>query len=257
MWVFGVLLKQVFTQLRSFVFILYITSDIVSTSYFSFLSLESIVWHKYIVQGTAIRRNPHNSSRWVFLITNRVELQTRPLSKRYVRIKTQKITWFQDSDEKQMRNALFCVVTQRVVVIHYRRSGTTYRSQHQRIKDEFLDFCCPEMSIRNYHYYLRNSPEECSSHKKICFLYHASSGRPYCTPVLKRPNFLNRAPTRTEDALRLMSAPIGRFWQQTVICPVSLWTLVVQLHPLNWTRAQAVRRFNPTNSLCTCSVQRI
>jgi hypothetical protein len=27
--------------------------------------------------------------------------------------------------------------------------------------------------------------------------------------------------------LRLLSAPSGRFWQQTAICPVSLWALVV------------------------------
>jgi len=31
----------------------------------------------------------------------------------------------------------------------------------------------------------------------------------------KRPNFLNSAPTSTEGALRLLSAPNGRFWQQT------------------------------------------
>jgi hypothetical protein len=64
----------------------------------------------------------------------------------------------------------------------------------------------------------------------------------------KRPNFLNSAPTSTEGALRLLSTPSGRFWQQTAICPVSLWTLVVELHPLNWARAQAVRWINLTNS---------
>jgi hypothetical protein len=61
---------------------------------------------------------------------------------------------------------------------------------------------------------------------------------------------LNSAPTSTEGALRLLSAPSSRFWQQTAIFPVSLWALVVELHPLNWARAQAVRRINPTNSLC-------
>jgi hypothetical protein len=30
----------------------------------------------------------------------------------------------------------------------------------------------------------------------------------------KRPNFLNSAPTSTEGALRLLSVPSGRFWQQ-------------------------------------------
>jgi hypothetical protein len=68
----------------------------------------------------------------------------------------------------------------------------------------------------------------------------------------KRPEFLNSARTCTEGALRLLSAPSGRFWRQTAICPVSLWTLFVELHPLNWTRSQAVRRINPTNSLYSC-----
>jgi hypothetical protein len=38
----------------------------------------------------------------------------------------------------------------------------------------------------------------------------------------KRPNFLNSSPTSIEGALRLLSAPSGRFCQQTAICPVSL-----------------------------------
>jgi hypothetical protein len=58
----------------------------------------------------------------------------------------------------------------------------------------------------------------------------------------KRSNFLNSSPTRKEGTLRLLSAPSGRFWQQTAICLVSLWALVVELHPLNWARAQVVRR---------------
>jgi hypothetical protein len=64
----------------------------------------------------------------------------------------------------------------------------------------------------------------------------------------KRLNFLNSAPTSKEGALRLLSAPSGRFWQQTAICPASLWALVVELHPLNWARTQAVRRINPAAS---------
>jgi hypothetical protein len=55
-------------------------------------------------------------------------------------------------------------------------------------------------------------------------------------------------PTSIEYALRLLSAPSSRFWQQTAICPVLLWVLVVELHPLNWAHAQAVHRINPTNS---------
>jgi len=64
----------------------------------------------------------------------------------------------------------------------------------------------------------------------------------------KRPNFLNSAPTSIESALRLLTAPSVRFWKQIAICPVSLWELVVELHPLNWTRAQAVRRISEKKS---------
>jgi len=67
---------------------------------------------------------------------------------------------------------------------------------------------------------------------------------PYRGVFKKIPNFLNSAPTSTESALRLLSAPNVRFWQQTAICPVSLWALVVELHPLNWGRAQALRRIS-------------
>ena len=60
----------------------------------------------------------------------------------------------------------------------------------------------------------------------------------------KIPNFLNSAPTSIDSALRLLSAPSVRFWQQTAICPVSLRALVVEPHPLNWARAQAVRQIS-------------
>jgi len=73
----------------------------------------------------------------------------------------------------------------------------------------------------------------------------------------KGPNSLNSSPTSTEGALRLLSAPSGRLWQQTAICPVLLWALVVELHLLTWACAQAVHLIYPTNSLCTCSVQRM
>ena len=56
----------------------------------------------------------------------------------------------------------------------------------------------------------------------------------------KRPNFLNSMPTSTESTLQLLSTPSVRFWQQTAICPILLWALVIELHPLNWACAQAV-----------------
>ena len=41
--------------------------------------------------------------------------------------------WFQASTAKQMRTALPWVVTERVLVISYRRFGTTYQSHHRKI----------------------------------------------------------------------------------------------------------------------------
>jgi hypothetical protein len=57
--------------------------------------------------------------------------------------------------------------------------------------------------------------------------------------------FLNSSPASTQGALRLLSVPSGRFWQQTAIYPLSLCALIVE----HWARAQAVRRINPTNGL--------
>jgi len=61
------------------------------------------------------------------------------------------------------RPALFCVITQRVVVISYRRFGTTYRSHLQGPFRE-RTVSCPETSAKNYHYSLRNNTEERRSH---------------------------------------------------------------------------------------------
>jgi hypothetical protein len=74
--------------------------------------------------------------------------------------------------------------------------------------------------------------------------------------VLKKKNFLNSSPTSTEGALRLLNAPSGRFWQQTAICPVSLWVLVVELHPLNWARRAACARAQFSGCSSTTNAQR-
>jgi len=50
--------------------------------------------------------------------------------------------WFQPSATNWMRTALFCVITQRVVVISW-RFGTTYQSKIRPIS-------CTETSVRNY-----------------------------------------------------------------------------------------------------------
>jgi len=71
-----------------------------------------------------------------------------------------------------LRTVDFWVITQRVVVISYRRFGVTYRSHPQgsriqRIKNSWTlrmgPIGCPETSVRNYLYSLRNNPEERSS----------------------------------------------------------------------------------------------
>ena len=72
---------------------------------------------------------------------------------------------FQTSAAKYTRTAPFWSVTQRMVVIPYRRFGTTYSSHHKGsswILDIWIwgPIGCTETSVRNYHFSLRNSPEE-------------------------------------------------------------------------------------------------
>jgi len=73
-----------------------------------------------------------------------------------------------------LRTALSWVITQRRVVIYYRRFGVIYRYhlQGSRIKKCFVldswplkmgPIGCPETSVINYHYSLRNNPQERSS----------------------------------------------------------------------------------------------
>jgi hypothetical protein len=61
-----------------------------------------------------------------------------------------------------LKTAFFRVVTQRVVVIPYRSFGE-YRSVYclDALMMELIG--CPETSVRNNHYSLRNNPEEGSS----------------------------------------------------------------------------------------------
>jgi hypothetical protein len=51
--------------------------------------------------------------------------------------------WFQASAAKYMKTALFWVITQRVVVISYRRFGTTYWSHLQGSKSQEKEFLTP------------------------------------------------------------------------------------------------------------------
>jgi hypothetical protein len=71
-----------------------------------------------------------------------------------------------------MKTALFWIITQRVVIISYRRFGTTYRVPYSRVRNpKKLDSgplkmgrkVCTETSLRSYHYTLHNNPEVRSS----------------------------------------------------------------------------------------------
>ena len=67
-----------------------------------------------------------------------------------------------------MRTVFLWVIMQWVVVIPYRRFGTINWSHPQgsRNKKRLLKMGmigCPETSVRNCHYLLRNYPEQCSS----------------------------------------------------------------------------------------------
>jgi hypothetical protein len=67
-----------------------------------------------------------------------------------------------------LRSALLWTITQRVVVIPYRRFGTTYRPHLPPWPLKIRSTRSPETSVRNYHYLPRNSPEERSSHLLRC-----------------------------------------------------------------------------------------
>ena len=58
-----------------------------------------------------------------------------------------------------LRIAFVWVIVQRVLVISYRRFGTTYR-YHFQCPSKTKPIGCPETSVINYHYSVRNNPEE-------------------------------------------------------------------------------------------------
>jgi hypothetical protein len=69
------------------------------------------------------------------------------------------------SDFRHEEDEFFSVITQRVVIISYRRFGTTYRVRSSRVENQ------KRTSVRNYNS-LRNSPEERSllPSKQVSFL---------------------------------------------------------------------------------------
>jgi hypothetical protein len=90
--------------------------------------------------------------------------------------------WFQACAAMHMNFALFWDITQRWVVVLYRRFGTTYRSNLQGsrsprrklsswtswpLKKEPIG--CPETSVQNYHSNLRNITEKCRTQEANTF----------------------------------------------------------------------------------------
>jgi hypothetical protein len=65
-----------------------------------------------------------------------------------------------------LRTALCWVITQRVVVLPYRRFGTNFRHHLQffLLLNPLDGKRCTETSVRNWHYSLRHKPEERGSH---------------------------------------------------------------------------------------------
>ena len=82
-----------------------------------------------------------------------------------------RVAWFQISAAKLLKIALLGVITQRVVIIYYRRFGANYQYHPQSSKDSWIlsmwQIGCPETSVRNCYYILRNNPEERSSRGRI------------------------------------------------------------------------------------------
>ena len=121
-----------------------------------------------------------------------------------------------------MTTALFWAITQCVVVIRYRRFGTTYWNHIQgsklfvlltldnisatssRVKNtkdswpsKMLPICCPETSVRNYHYSLCNSPVEHSSHLLRGVSLKSNIQRELCQVIPRRKDINCRSVTES------------------------------------------------------------
>jgi hypothetical protein len=83
--------------------------------------------------------------------------------------------WLQAPASMLIRSALFCGITQRRVVIFYRRFGTTYQSHIQGSRSRISWplkmglIRCAETSVKDYHSTLRHTSEErMSQHNTLC-----------------------------------------------------------------------------------------
>jgi len=89
-------------------------------------------------------------------IAHRTPEQTCTFLPSFVGLRVARSNWTesQASAAKRMRTAFFWAITQRVVVIHYRRFGPTNRPHlHKGPKG------CPHTAARNSHHSRRNTSE--------------------------------------------------------------------------------------------------
>ena len=90
------------------------------------------------------------------------------LRKSLLPINTIRAYWMEHTiHTSYLRTVLLWSITVRVVVVSYRRCGTTSWSHVQGALN-MGPICCPETSVRNYNYTPRNSPEELISHLLRC-----------------------------------------------------------------------------------------
>jgi hypothetical protein len=112
---------------------------------------------------------------------------------------------------------------------HWQTPLTTGFSQYYR-RQQWLDFSTDLLHVARARLFLKLSVMiNGTTVVRICavtwsFYLHLGKRGPIILLYSKRDRtFLNSAPTSIESALRLLSAPSVRFWQQTAICPVSLY----------------------------------
>ena len=121
------------------------------------------------------------------------------------------------------------------MVISYRRFGTNYRSNlffwgGGSCPMKMGPMGCPDMSVRNYHYSLRNNPEEHSSHllrggslKSRKVARYSKCKMPYDIPVVKRHLLYCRSQWPRGLRRKSSAARLLRLW---VRIPPGAWISV-------------------------------
>ena len=139
------------------------------------------------------------------------------------------------------------VVKQKGIVFGFRKTATAFTRPERKIDISSCSIGPCKLWYKTRYIYGVSKPI-CRQYKVLFFLDKTLWWSPCIRGLFKKkPNFLNSAPTCTESVMRLLNAPSVRFWKQTTICPVSLRALVVELHPLNWARAEAVHRIHESH----------